>query len=128
MYNLLMLLLRRFIPILFYTILWGVVIYYVEPPQSWPEASAFQILAFFIPLTLALTFLIDLFLNYLPHSFFAALGVLITIVLYAINQLTFISGGIAILITVLCIKLFPEVRMPRVRLTKLGKLLRLTKS
>jgi hypothetical protein len=118
--------LKRLVPILFYLLLWGIVIYFIEPPRSWPEASSFQILAFFIPLTLALTFICDLFFNYFPHSFMASLGLLMMLVMYAINQLTFISAGIVILLTTLLIKIFPRVRLlPRIKLTPLLKKLKI---
>lgn len=100
--------------------------YFIEPPKSWPEATPWQILAFFVPLTLALAFIINLALNYFPHSFMAALGILMLLVLYAINQLTVISGGIVLLVTTLFIKLFPRVRLlPRIKLTPLLKKLKI---
>jgi hypothetical protein len=117
---------NQLIPILFYVSLWGIVVFFIEPPKSWPEATLFQILAFFVPLTLALTFMINLVLKYFPHSFMASLGVLMLLVLYAINQLTPIAGGIVILITILFIKLFPRVRLlPRIKLTPLLKKLKI---
>ncbi len=120
--------LRKLLPILFYGSIWGMVIYFVEPPASWPSATTTQILSFFIPLLLTVTFLINFILNYLPHSFIAALGILLMLVLYAINQLTAITAGIIILITTLLIKIFPRVRLPRLRLTPLLKILRIHKS
>lgn len=118
--------LKRLIPVLFYASLWGLVVYYVEPPKSWPEATPWQILAFFLPLTLGLAFIINLFLNYFPHSFIASLGLQMLLVLYAINQLTPISGGIVIVFTILFIKLFPKVRLlPRIKLTPLLKKLKI---
>lgn len=117
---------KRLVPIVFYGLLWGFVVYFVEPPASWPEATAWQILAFFLPLTLAITFIINLVFNYFPHSFISALGLLMLIVMYAINQLTFISGGIVILLTTLLIKIFPRVRLlPRFKLTPLLKKLKI---
>ena len=50
--------------------------------------------------------IINLFLNFFAHSFFASLGILMLVVLYAINQLTLISGTIVLLFTFLFIKLF----------------------
>lgn len=111
-------LIKRILPLFIFAGIWAAVIYFVEPPHSWPEASAFQILAFFIPLLLLITFLVDFFFNYLPHAFIAGLGIVMLFVFQAINQLTFITGGIILIVTILCIKLFPRVRLPRFRLTR----------
>lgn len=117
---------KRLLPILFYLALWGLVVYFIEPPKSWPEATPWQILAFFIPLTLALAFIINLILNYFPHSFIGSLGLLLILVLYAINQLTPVTGGIVIIFTILFIKLFPRVRLlPRIKLTPILKKLKI---
>lgn len=125
-YNKKMKFIHRLVPIAFYLLLWSLVVYFIEPPRSWPEATSGQILVFFIPLTLALTFIIELFFNYFPHSFIAALGLLMLLVMFAINQLTVVSGGITLLITTLLIKIFPRVRLlPRIRLTPLLKKLKI---
>lgn len=56
----------------------------------------------------------------------ASLGLLMMLVMYAINQLTFISAGIVILLTTLLIKIFPRVRLlPRIKLTPLLKKLKI---
>ncbi|HCB23005.1 TPA: hypothetical protein DEP06_04275 [Candidatus Daviesbacteria bacterium] len=71
-------------------IFWGIftfVIFYVEYPTSLTQASGFQILAFFVPLFLALAF---------TTSFFIALGVIFLLLLKALNALNIVSAVLTI--------------------------------
>lgn len=78
------------------------VLYFVEPPKSWPQASYFQILAFFLPLVAFFTFVANLFLNYLPRSFVVGLGLMMVVVLKAIDQLNAVTvSGILIVVAIL---------------------------
>ena len=98
------------------------VVLYIEPPKSWPEASIFQITAFFLPLILAITVLIDLLLHYLPHSFILSLGIILGLAFYAVNQLNILSGLLVLLITLLSYRVVPKMRLPRLRLTRSSKI------
>ena len=98
------------------------VVIYLEPPKSWPEASLFQIMAFFLPLLLGITVLIDILVHYLPHSFIFALGIIMTLAFYAVNQLSILSGLLVLLITLLSYRVFPKMRLPRFRLTRSSKI------
>lgn len=91
------------------------VIYFVPPPSSWIEASIFQILIFFIPLLLTLTFFINLFLKYFPNAFIFSLGLVILITLYSINSLNLFSTPLTLALTLIVIKIFPKLkyRSPR---------------
>lgn len=93
------------------------VLIYIEPPKSWPEASIFQIMAFFMPLLLAITALIDIVMHYYPHSFIIALGIILSLAFYGVNQLNWITGSLAFLITAYFVRIFPKTRLPRFRLT-----------
>lgn len=98
------------------------IIIYAEPPKSWQEASIFQILAFFLPLLFITTLLIDIFLKYVPHSFIFALGLILGLAFYAVNQLNFLTGILVLLITILSFRLFPKMKLPRFRLTQTQKI------
>lgn len=93
------------------------VVLYIEPPKSWPEASIFQIMAFFIPLLLAITVLIDIVMHYYPHSFIIALGIILALAFYGVNQLNWITGSLAVLSTAYFVRIFPKMKLPRFRLT-----------
>lgn len=112
-----MVLIRRISLLLFFIGLFLVVIFFVEPPKSWNEASIFQILAFFLPLTFAVTLFIDLFLNYLPHSFIFTLGLILSLAFYAVGQLNYLTAALVILVTIFSWRVFPKMKLPRFRLT-----------
>ena len=106
--------------LLFFALFLGLfilVVLFLEPPQSWNKASIFQIMAFFLPILLAITVLIDILLHYLPHSFIFALGIILGLAFYAVNQLNILSGLLVLLITLLSYRVFPKMRLPRFRLT-----------
>ena len=87
---------KKFLPKLFLPLfLWGVFIYIVntfEPPQIFTQISLFQILLFFIPLFLALTFTINMLVRFLIFSFTIALALCLIILLKGIGGLNPISG------------------------------------
>lgn len=90
---------------------WGVfifVIFQVPYPESLTQASLFQVLAFFIPLFLALTFTL---------SAPIALGVVFLLLLKALDALNFVSVALVVTAVVLLL---------RVRLTSSGKISKLT--
>lgn len=101
---------RRFLFAFLFGLIFAGVVYFVTPPKSWVEASYFQILVFFIPLLLVLTFLINIFLNYLPRSFSIALGLFLIVSLQAARQLNYITFGSAILIAGLLYWFVPKTR------------------
>lgn len=103
------------------------VIYFVEPPSSWPQASLFQILAFFIPLLFTLTFLLNLFLRYLPYAFISSLGCVVLIALYSTNLFNLFSVPLTLALTLIAIRIFPKIYLPRFRLTRNTKIPKLSK-
>lgn len=84
------------------------VIFFVKPPESWAVASVWQILIFFIPLLLFLTSLVNLFLQFLPKSFIASLGIMVILVFQASGLLNIISSIVIIAITLAFLKFFPK--------------------
>ena len=119
-------LIKRFLSVLFFGLIFASVIYFVTPPTSWMQASILQILLFFIPLLLFLTFFINLLLKYLPFSFIISCATIMTLVFYSINMLNWLSGILILLTMTLILRLFPKLRYPRFRLTKQDKIPRLT--
>ena len=81
--------------------IFGYVIYFTKPPSSWNEASTLQILSFFIPLLLFLTFLINLFLNYLPRSFAIGISLMLLALLKTVDQLNIFTLILDIILIVL---------------------------
>lgn len=93
------------------------VIIYIEPPKSWTEASLFQMMAFFLPLLLAVTILLDFLMKYLPHSFILSLGLILFLAFYSVNQLNYLTSLLVILIVAFLLRVFPKMKLPRFRLT-----------
>ncbi len=91
--------LKRIFFMLLSLVLIVLIVYFIEPPLSWENASIFQILVFFVPLLLFFTTLINLFLNYTPGSFALGLGFMFIIVLWAVNLFNFATFLITFLIT-----------------------------
>ena len=103
-------LLRRILLAVLLGLIFAGIVYFIAPPKSWVEASYFQILIFFIPLLLFMTYFINIFLNYLPRSFSIALGLFLIIVLQAVRQLNYITFGSAVLIAGLLYWFVPKTR------------------
>lgn len=95
-------------PALIFWIIWILVIFYVPYPESLTQASLWQILVFFIPLFLALTFTLSVPI---------ALGVVFLLLLKALDALNFVSVALVVTAVVLLL---------RVRLTSVEKISKLT--
>lgn len=93
------------------------VIIFVEPPASWGVASVWQIVAFFLPLLLGITAVVDILMHYYPHSFIIALGAILLLAFYAVNQLGLLTGSLIILVIAFSVRMFPKMKLPRFRLT-----------
>jgi prepilin signal peptidase PulO-like enzyme (type II secretory pathway) len=98
------------------------VVLYLEPPKSWQEASVFQIMAFFLPMLLAIMSLVDILTHYLPHSFIISLGIILLIAFFGAGQLNYLTAILVILVTALSFRIFPKMRLPRFRLTPSSKI------
>ncbi|MBI2593652.1 hypothetical protein HYW44_03345 [Candidatus Daviesbacteria bacterium] len=114
--------LRRILFLVVFALLFTLVIIYLEPPKSWNEASVFQIMAFFLPLLLAVTTFTNFFIRYLPHSFILSLGIILGLSFYAVNQLNYLTGVLVFLITLFSWRVFPKMKLPRFRLTGKAKI------
>lgn len=114
--------LKRFLLFTISLTFFSYIIYFTEPPKSWDQASNFQILIFFIPLLLLVTFFTNLFLNYLPRSFSIGLGVLVMTVLKGVNQLNSLTFSLTILLIALLFWFIPKSRLTRIpKIPKLSR-------
>ncbi len=117
--------LRRLLLLILFALIFFGVIFFIEPPKSWIEASSFQILILFIPLLGFLTFLINLFLNFLARSFALALGVFIIIATQALNQLNILTVILIASAIGLLLWLIPKSRLTKIpKIPKLSRLQR----
>lgn len=109
-------------------IFWGIFVYvilFVNYPQSITGASSLQLLAFFVPLFLALTFTFNLFLKFLLSSSFLALSAILMLFLKALDILNFVSAGLIIVAVGLLLSYFRKVKQ-RSGLTSTQKISKLT--
>lgn len=88
----------KILPALFF---WGIfisVVLMIPYPETLTQASLFQSLIFFIPFFLALTFTINIFLNFLIRSILISATLIVLLILQALqtlNLLTFILTSMA---------------------------------
>lgn len=108
-------------------IFWGIFVYVVLQipyPESLTGATAFQLLSFFIPLFLTLTFTLNLFLNSSFLSASVSLGIIFLLFLKALDTLNFVSAGLTIIAVVLLLSYFRKAK--RKGLTYISKIPKLT--
>lgn len=111
---------KKILPILISGGILFYLIYFTKPPDSWNQASTLQILGFFLPLLILVTFIVNLFFNYLPRSFIIGLAVMILVVLKLIDILNLLTAPAVILITIVSFYFFKKPKFTRV--TKIPKL------
>lgn len=113
----------KFIPALFF---WGIFIYviFVIPyPDSLTQTSVYQLLYFFTPLFLALIFTINLLLKSMIRSILISFGILVLLILKALDSLNIVSAGLIILAVGLLLSYFK----PPKRLTPSSNIPKLTR-
>lgn len=94
-------------------ILWGSWIYViisVPYPESLTKASSYQLLSFFVPLFLALIFTINLFIKNILRSIFISFGIIILLILKALDSLNIVSAGLTILAVLLILSYFKPIK------------------
>lgn len=119
-------LLSKIIPALIFWGIWIYVIFFTEYPKSLTEASIFQLLSFFIPLFLALTLTLNIFLKSIIRSILISFGIIILLVLKALDSLNIVSA----LLTIIAVGLlFSYFRKPSIKseLTSGSNIPKLTK-
>lgn len=99
-----MLLVKKLLPVLLFGIILGLVILNITPPDSLTSASPWQIIIFFLPLFLFLTFLINILFGFLLRSLIISLGILLLLVLKSLDSLNLVSVLITLIAVGLLIK------------------------
>lgn len=95
---------KRLLPVLLLGLILGLVIWQTPPPASLTSASVLQLTLFLTPLFLLLTFLVDHFLRFFLRSLVVSLGLVILLVLKALDSLNIASLIMTVLAVVLIIK------------------------
>ncbi len=90
-------LILKFIPAV---IFWGIFIFVVLEipyPESLTQANVVQLLAFFVPLFLALSITLNIFLKNILSSFSSSLGLIFLLILKALDSLNFVTAFLTLL-------------------------------
>lgn len=119
---------KTFLKIFSALIFWGgliLVLVYIPYPESLTSATPFQILIFFIPLFLALTFTLNLFFKFVFSSASISLGIVFLLLLKALNTLNFVSASLTIVAVGLLLSYFRKEKGKR-HLTSVSKISKLT--
>lgn len=119
-----MLQIKKLIPLFFFGAIFGFVVWQIKPPQSLPSISLTQLILFFIPLLLFLTFCLNLFFKFLLRSFAVALGLILFLVLKSLNILNLATVSVIFLVIVILVRIFkkPGKTFYQVKIPKLSKL------
>lgn len=96
---------RVFLSLLFFGI-WIFVIFNVEYPDSLIQASLTQTLAFFIPLFLAITFTINIFIKNILSATSISLGANLLLILQGLDTLNIVSASLVLIATYLLFSYF----------------------
>lgn len=99
-------------------IFWGTfigVILFLPYPDSLPQASFLQMIAFFIPLFLAITFTVDLVLKNIPSSIAFSLGIILLLALKALKSVNSLYIILIVLAVGLLVSYFKSMRSPLTR-------------
>src|SRR3989338_2946311 len=75
----------------------GFIVYQVEPPKSWGEATLIHWVLFYIPLLILLTSVFNLLLKQSLKSLVLAIGVILLIILQGFHTLTILNGPFVII-------------------------------
>lgn len=116
--------LYRFVPVLTFWVIFIYVVLQVPYPESLTQANLTQLFAFFIPLFLAITLTLNLFLKNIFISGSISLGIIFLSFLKALDSLNFVTAILVIVSAELLISYFRKIK--RRNLTKLPKISKLT--
>ncbi|MBI3103609.1 hypothetical protein HYZ05_01585 [Candidatus Daviesbacteria bacterium] len=108
-------------------IFWGIFVYVVFQipyPENITQANPTQLVGFFIPLYLAITFTLKAFLKNIFISGSISLGLLLLLILKALDSLNLVTGVLVIISVVLLVSYFGK--MKKKSLTKLPKISKIT--
>lgn len=115
----------KIIPSLFF---WGIfifVVFQMPYPESLTQADAVQLLAFFVPLFLALSITLNLFLKNILLSFSFSLSLIFLSILQALDSLNIATATLTVVAAYLLLSYF--IKAKKRSLTKLSKIPKLTR-
>ena len=115
----------KIFPVIFFAGIFSYVLFNVNYPPSLTQTTVFQLLAFLIPLYLLITFVLNLFFNFLLLAGISSLGLIILLTLQALDSLNLVTGGLTAVSVGLFISYFRKNR--RGSLTKWPKIPKLTR-
>ena len=87
-----------------FAIILGMVVWLVEPPESITGTSPIQLLAFFLPLLLFLTFSINLYFKSPVKSLGISVGIIVLLMFQSLGVLNVLSGAVTIAVIAFLIK------------------------
>lgn len=115
----------RIIPTLFFWAVFAYIILQVPYPDSLTQANTTQLLSFFVPLFLAITFSANIFIKNIFISVSVSLGIISSLFLKALDSLNLVTAILVIISTGLLVSYFRKIK--KRNLTKWPKIHRLTR-
>lgn len=103
--------LLKLAPSLIFWIIWILVIFQVPYPKSLKEANLIQLLSFFTPLFLALTFTLDLFLRFILRSILISFAIIILLSLNGLGLLNLVTSGLVLITLAITLIYFKKKRL-----------------
>src|SRR3989304_9199389 len=94
-------------------IFWGIfvfVVLQVPYPESLTQANLIQLIPFFVPLYLALTFTLNIFLKNIFSSTSFSLGLILLLILKALDSLNIVTGILTAVATYLLFSYFRKIK------------------
>lgn len=113
-------LLYKILPTIISSSILAASLYLIPPPPTWREATLPQILEIFLPLTLALMFLINLALSNLSRSFILSLCLVVLLSLHSLSELTPPNIILVAILTFLSLLVFGNIPLTKLDVVKLG--------
>lgn len=107
---------KLFTPALFFWIMLLFVIFTMEYPKSLTQATFFQLFIFFTPLYMALTLTINLIVKNILRCLIIAFGLIILLILRALDSLNLVTGILTILAVGLLVSYFRDFRITKPKL------------
>jgi hypothetical protein len=122
-----MFIIKLFLALFFWAGFIGVLIF-IPYPESFTQANLFQLACFFIPLFFGLFFSLNLLLKPILFSTTISIGLIILLVLKALNYFNFLSIGLTLTTTLLLLSSFKNtsgltsiINMPKLRFSRRRK-------
>ncbi|MBI2040139.1 hypothetical protein HYT18_03630 [Candidatus Microgenomates bacterium] len=115
----------KIIPSLFLWGIFGYVVLQIPYPESITQANIIQLLSFFIPLFLAITLTLNIFLKNIFISTSLSLGLIFLMILKSLDSLNLVTGILTAIAVGLLASYFRKInltKLPRIpRITRLRK-------